>query len=425
MLYLRKIQKVLQSILGGECLMKDRLYNALESRFDEMVEIRRHLHQYPELSFEEVQTPAYIAGFYRNLGIDVRTNVGGRGVVATLTGGKPGKTVALRADFDALPIQEGTGSPFQSKVDGVMHACGHDGHTASLLVLAKALHEMKDELEGNVVFIHQHAEELAPGGAIAMIEDGCLEGVDVIFGTHLWATEPVGEVLYRSGPIMAAADKFHIEIIGKGGHGAQPHLTKDAIVIGSQLVVNLQQLVSRRVDPLHSAVVSVGSFEAKNAFNVIADSASLSGTVRTFDEAARTLLEQELERVIKGTCLTAGADYRFRYERGYPPVVNHPEETEFVAAIAQNIPGVTEVRELPPQMAGEDFSYYLQHIKGTFFFTGALHPDWEFAYPHHHPKFDIDERALLIAAKALGGATLSYLKKTPRLASLGKAKTEG
>src|SRR5690606_29206616 len=189
-----------------------------------------------------------------------QTNVGGNGVVAKINGKHPGKTVALRADFDALPIQDEKDVPYKSTVPGVMHACGHDGHTATLLLHAKVLHELRDELKGEYVLIHQHAEEYAPGGAITMIEDGCLNGVDVIFGTHLWATEPTGTIQFRVGPIMAAADRFEITIQGKGGHGAQPHRTKDAIVCASQLVVNLQQIVSRKVNPIDSAVVSIGSF---------------------------------------------------------------------------------------------------------------------------------------------------------------------
>lgn len=389
--------------------MKDNLYRRLREHYDEMVEIRRYLHQHPELSFQEVKTPAYIADYHRKLGHDVRTGVGERGVVAVLRGGQPGKTVALRADFDALPIQEENDVPYKSKVDGVMHACGHDGHTATLLVLAKVLNNMKDGLAGNIVFIHQHAEELAPGGAIAMIEDGCLDGVDVIFGTHLWAVTPYGTVQHRTGPVMAAADRFEITIRGEGGHGAQPHLTKDAVVVAAQLVTNLQQLVSRRVDPIDSAVLSVGNFVAKNAFNVIADTAELGGTVRAFDEDVRSLMEDELERVVKGTCLAADVDYDYTYYRGYPPVVNHPEETALVARLAEDIPGVDTVEEMSPQMGGEDFAYYLQHVPGTFFFTGARHPDWAVAYPHHHPKFNIDERAMLIAAQTLGAAALETL----------------
>ncbi|WP_307794920.1 M20 family metallopeptidase [Alkalihalobacillus sp. BA299] len=389
--------------------MREQLNKGLDSVYSEMVDIRRYLHQYPELSFQEENTPAYIAEFHKKLGHEVKINVGERGVVAILRGSKPGKTIALRADFDGLPIQDEKDVPYKSKVDGAMHACGHDGHTATLLGLAKVFNSMKEQLSGTIVFIHQHAEEYAPGGAIAMIQDGCLDGVDYVFGTHLWATEPLGKIQYRKGPIMAAADRFEVEIHGQGGHGAMPHLTKDAVVIGSQLVTNLQQLVSRRVDPLKAAVLSIGSFEAKNAFNVIADSAKLIGTVRTFDEDIRTKMEQEIKRIVDGTTLAADASATYHYFRGYPAVVNHDEETEVVATIANKVPGVYEVENMTPQMGGEDFAYYLQNVKGSFFFTGARNPEWNVAYPHHHPKFDFDERAMLIAAKTLGHITLHYL----------------
>ncbi len=386
--------------------MKKALFERLDQQYDQMVEIRRYLHQHPELSFKEVKTAAYIADFYKKLGVDLKTEVGGNGVVATIKGKKPGKTVALRADFDALPIQEETNLPFQSLVPGVMHACGHDGHTATLLTVGKVLHEMKDELAGQYVMIHQHAEEYSPGGAITMIEDGCLKGVDVIFGTHLWADVPYGTVRYRTGPIMAAADRFEIVIKGSGGHGAKPHETKDAIVVGSQLVTNLQQIVSRRVDPIDSAVVSIGSFLADNAFNIIADRATLKGTVRTFDENVRDVIEGEIKRIVKGTCLTAGCDYDIIYHRGYPAVVNHEEETNFLAQVARDVPEIQTVEEAKPEMTGEDFAYYLQHVKGTFFFTGAKPDGVDVAYPHHHPKFDINEKALLIAAKTLALAAV-------------------
>lgn len=408
--------------MNGVELMLKRLYELLEQHYEEIVDIRRHLHQHPELSFEEVETPKYIAAYHSKLGHEVRIGVGGRGVVATLKGGRPGKTVALRADFDALPIQEENDVPYKSKVDGVMHACGHDGHTATLLVLAKVLNQLKDELEGNIVFIHQHAEELAPGGAIAMIEDGCLDGVDVIFGTHIWATSPVGVIGYRSGPALAAADRFHIQIQGKGGHGAQPHLTKDSIVIASQLVVNLQQIVSRRVDPIDSAVLSVGSFEAKNAFNVIADTVQLTGTVRTFREEVRVIIENEIKRITEGTCLAADANFTYQFVRGYPATVNHKEETEFVANLATTVPGVNKTVEMELQMGGEDFSYYLEKVPGTFFITGAQIAEREVTYPHHHPKFDIDEKGLLVAANVLGASTLTYLKnRGVTIAELEKA----
>lgn len=389
----------------------EKLFTLLDANYNEMVGIRRHLHEYPELSFEEVETPSYIATFHRELGHVVREGVGGRGVVAILRGGKPGKTVALRADFDALAIQEENDVPYKSKIAGKMHACGHDGHTATLLGLAKALNAMRDQIEGNVVFIHQHAEEVAPGGAKPMIEDGCLEGVDVIFGTHLWAPTPLGEILVKDGAIMAAADKVEITVQGKGGHGAEPHHSIDAVTLASQFVVNAQQLVSRRIDPLKSAVLTIGHFEAINPFNVIADRVALAGTIRTFEEEVRIQMEQELEAVLNATCLAFGASYEYRYTRGYPPVYNHQRETEFLAQLASTVPGVDQVITCPPFMIGEDFAYYLEKVPGTFFFTGAKKPEWETAYPHHHARFNFDERAMLIAAKTLGKATLTYLKE--------------
>ena len=386
----------------------------LAAEYEEMVAVRRYIHERPELSFEEVHTPAYIANYHRELGLEVREGVGDRGVVATLRGGKPGKTVALRADFDALAITEQTNLPFASKNLGAMHACGHDGHTASLLVLAKVLAPLKEQLTGNIVFIHQHAEEIAPGGAISMIEDGCLEGVDVIFGQHLWAPTPLGQVLVNEGPIMAAADRFEITVQGLGGHGAEPHNSIDAIVTTAHFITQLQTLVARRVNPLQSAVVSVGHLEALNPFNVIADTVQLKGTVRIFNEDVRALLEKEIEQLLASVCAGAGATYQYEYVRGYPPVVNHAKETRFVADIAAQIPEVEEVIDCPPFMIGEDFAYYLQHVPGTFFMTGAKNPAWEVAYPHHHAKFDFDERAMLIASKVLGEATLKYLDESSK-----------
>lgn len=392
--------------------MLQKIWEQLENYYDEMVEIRRYLHQYPELSFKEDKTAQYIISFYEKLGIPVNGNVGGNGVVAKISGGKPGKTVALRADFDALPIQDEKEVDYKSKVPGVMHACGHDGHTATLLVLAKVINACKEELSGNFVFIHQHAEESNPGGAKAMIEAGCLENVDAIFGTHLWATLPTGTVSYKAGPMMAAADEFKVKIQGQGGHGAQPHKTKDSLVTASQLVINLQQIISRKVNPIHNAVVTVGYFESGNAFNVIADTATIGGTVRTFDLETQALIKEELERVIKGTCYTANSTYEFGYDDGYPAVVNHPEETTFLARCAENIPGVL-VQEGEPELTGEDFSYYLQHVKGTFFFTGAMPETNGPTYPHHHPRFDINEKAMLIAAKTLGSAAINYNISVP------------
>ncbi|WP_017727665.1 M20 metallopeptidase family protein [Halalkalibacterium ligniniphilum] len=392
-------------------MLKERLLERLEELYPEMVSLRRYFHQNPELSFQEVHTPNTIADYLEELGIEVRRGVGGRGVVGTLHGTKPGKTVAIRADFDALPIQEETKCDYQSKVPGVMHACGHDGHTASLLVLAKALSEEREQLAGKIVFIHQHAEEVTPGGAIEMIADGCLDGVDVIFGTHLWSTSPYGEIGYRSGAIMAAADSFEINIQGKGGHGASPHETVDSIVVASSYVQSVQQIISRNIDPLKSAVISFGAFQSGGPFNVIADSAKLIGTVRTFEEEVQEDIIAKLERHAKGICDAAGASYSFDYRKGYPAVINHADETQLVKQQAINIIGKDNVREMEPVMGGEDFAYYLQEIPGAFFFTGAGNAEKGIVFPHHHPKFDIDERAMLLAAKILASVTLQYLEK--------------
>ena len=385
-----------------------RINERLDEHYEEMVEIRRYLHMNPELSFQEEETAAYIAQYYDRLHIPTRTHVGGHGVLAFIEGASPGPTIALRADFDALPIHDEKDVPYRSTKPGVMHACGHDGHTATLLVLAKILHEHRDQLKGKIVLIHQHAEEYAPGGAKPMIEDGCLDGVDVIFGTHLWSSEPCGTVLYKSGNFMAAADRFSIQVQGKGGHGAQPHLTKDAVLIGSQIVANLQQVVARKVNPIDSAVVSVGGFVAENAFNVIADSAVLTGPARSFEESARHIIEREIEQVVKGVCHMHDASYTYEYVRGYPAVKNHPAPTEYIAEIAKQTEGVTEVKEAETQMGGEDFAYYLQHVPGTFFYTGAMPENSQDVYPHHHPKFDINENAMPVAAKVLAHAVLSY-----------------
>ena len=379
----------------------------LATHFTEMVDIRRYLHQYPEVSYNEIKTAHYIANYYKDLPYEVRTEVGGRGIVAILKGDKPGPTVALRADFDALAIEEQTGLPFASKVPGVMHACGHDAHTATLLVIARVLAKHQSLIEGTIVLIHQFAEEISPGGAIAMIEDGCLEGVDAIFGTHIWATEELGHIRTKAGPIMAAADGIDIIIQGRGGHGSEPHLTKDAVLTAAQFITNAQQIVSRRINPLHPAVVSIGNIVAENPFNVIADCAVLSGTVRTFDEDTRQQIKAEIDKVLYGVCAMTEATYRYTYTEGYPALVNHEHEATHILQVAALIDEVTNVSVCEPYMSGEDFAYYTQHIPGAYFFTGAK-PLGDTTYPHHHPKFDIDERAMLIAAKTLCLAALTY-----------------
>lgn len=378
----------------------------IEAMYPQMVEWRRHLHQYPELSFEEVETPKMIAGILEGYGIETRTNVGGRGIVGTIYGAKPGKTIALRADFDALPIKDEKDVPYKSKVDGVMHACGHDGHTATLLAVAKVLSENRHLLSGNVVLLHQHAEEKVPGGAIAMIEDGCLEGVDLVFGTHLSSNTPTGTYSYSKGYATAAADVVQIQIQGKGGHGSAPHQTIDAVAIGAHLVTQLQYIVSRQVDPQKSAVLSIGSFHAGNAGNVIADSAELKGTVRTFDEQVRAHMKREIANIVSGISQSLHAECTLTYEDGYPAVYNHPAEAEVFSHIIKTSFPDSPVEEVPPMMGGEDFAYYLKEKPGLFFFTGARNEETGASFPHHHPKFDIDERGMLYAAKAL--LTLVY-----------------
>lgn len=378
----------------------------IDDLYPEMVEMRRYLHQYPELSFKEYKTAQYIADFYEELAIPYQTNVGGNGVVATLKGRKPGKTIALRADFDGLPIQDEKDVPYRSKIPGVMHACGHDGHTTTLLTIAKVMKEFQDQLTGTMVFIHQHAEELAPGGAKPMIEAGVLDHVDAVFGTHLWATIPLGILQTSKSNFMAGADRFEIMIQGQGGHGAYPHETKDAILIGSELVVQLQKIVSRRLDPVQTAVLTVGVFEAGNTFNIIADKAKLVGTVRHFNPEVQSQIIAEMKAIIEGVSLSNHATYTFDYHKGYPPLVNHAQEAELVLNAGKKIKEIHTVEEVSSVMGAEDFAYYMLERPGAYFFIGAQKEGNH--YPHHHPKFDFDEQALPIAAKTLIQAYLDY-----------------
>lgn len=349
-----------------------------------------------------------IAEILKSFHIDVKTDVGGRGVIGVIEGGIPGKTMALRADFDALPIQDEKRVSYKSKVPGVMHACGHDGHTATLLGVAKILSDNRDQLSGKIVLIHQHAEEKEPGGAIAMIEDGCLEGVDVVFGTHLSSQMPLGIVGTKAGAMMAAADTFEVKIQGRGGHGGMPHHTVDAIIVATQVINQLQLLVSRKVDPLQSAVLTVGTFHAGQADNIIADTATFTGTIRTLDPEVREYMEKEFRRVVEGICQSLHAEVNIQYKRGYPILINHVAETRHFMTVAEHDLGKERVMEVPPIMGGEDFAYYLEHVPGAFFFTGAGNEEIGATYPHHHPQFDFDERAMLVGGKLLLSLVNSY-----------------
>ncbi|WP_404315658.1 M20 metallopeptidase family protein [Bacillus lumedeiriae] len=389
----------------------EEIYHSLENNFEDTVKMRRYLHQHPELSFEEEETPKLIAQTLREMGIETKEGVGGRGVVGIIRGKKPGKTVALRADFDALPIQDLKEVPYRSTVPGKMHACGHDAHTATLLSVAKALQEKRDALCGTVVLIHQFAEELVPGGAREMIKDGCLDGVDAIFGTHLWSTIPVGQAAFQPQAIMASADHFEVEIIGRGGHGGLPHETIDPIVIGTNWVQLVQQIVSRSVSPLDSAVISVGAFHGGDAFNIIPEKVSIKGTVRTLRADVRQMVEQKMEAILRSLCEGAGASYQYQYVKGYPPVMNHAAETNFVQSCAEEVLGSSNCYITEPLMVGEDFAYYLQKVPGTFFLTGAGNPAKNAVYSHHHPMFDIDEQAMLYAGKILASAAWKFLNE--------------
>ena len=359
-----------------------------------IIDWRRDFHQYPELGFDEHRTSKIIGEALKDMGLAPQMNVGKTGVTADLSFGK-GPTIALRADMDALPMQETSGLDFSSKHDGVMHACGHDGHMAMLLGAAKVLTQNGDSFNGTVRFIFQPAEEGA-GGARYMIEDGCLDGVDEIYGIHVWNYQPVGEVGITDGPVLAAADMFEIKIKGIGGHGAAPQGTIDAVVVASHLVQALQTIVSRNTNPLESTVVTIGTINGGHNFNIIADEVTLSGTARAYTEENRNLIKTRMAEIIDGVAKTFGAEISFDYEDGYPPTINHTDPANKVLKAAERVVG--EKAGMPYlSMGGEDFSYYLQKIPGCFFFVGSAPNDQKlFETPHHCSHFTMDERALLV-----------------------------
>ena len=390
---------------------KKQLMELLESRNDEMIAIRRHLHENPELSFKEEKTAQYIADFYKGKDVEVQTNVGnGYGIIVTIKGEKPGKTIGLRADFDALPIHEETDVPFKSKNDGVMHACGHDGHTAYLLILADCLIQLKSSIAGTIKIIHQHAEETPPGGAKSIVESGVLDDLDLVFGTHLIPAIPTGTIGYRSGYAMAGRTYFKLVIQGKGGHGSSPHQSNDPIVAGAHFVTAIQTVVSRRLNPFEMGVVTIGSFDGRGSFNVIKDSIEIEGDVRYMTTETQQLIEQEIRRITSGIELEFDVDCDLTYTADYPPLYNDPETTEKVVSILENSDdqSIKEVVEIAMNSASEDFSYYLEKVPGTFFNIGCKPKGVEQAYMNHHPKFDIDEDALLISAKSVAEVVCSY-----------------
>jgi len=387
------------------------VYEALENQYSEVVSWRRYLHQNPELSFQESHTPKFIAEKLRSFGIDVKEKVGGNGVLGTLKGNHDGPTIALRADFDALPIKDEKEVPYKSTVDGVMHACGHDGHTSALLGLARVLSGIRDQLHGTIVFIFQHAEEKPPGGAKFMVEDGCLDGVDYVFGAHLDSELHLGKMSVGEGYLMAAVDSFRITIKGKGGHGARPEDTIDSIVIGSELIGKLQQIVSRRISPMKPAVVSVGVFQAGQAFNVIANEARIEGTVRSYEQDVRERIEAEIRAILEGVSQSSHCGYELDYLNGYPALFNPKAEAELVRSLIRGNFGDAALVEAKASMGAEDFAYYLKERPGAFFRVGSRNDNPSTQFPHHHPRFDIDERALLQTQKLFLHIIAHYLIK--------------
>jgi amidohydrolase len=355
---------------------------------------RRYLHQHPELSFHEERTARFIAETLASFGGLEITRPTPTSVVARLKGARPGPVLAMRADIDALPIEERNSHDFVSTNPGVMHACGHDGHTSMMLGAAKVLAGRKDDIAGEVRFVFQHAEELNPGGAEELVKAGVMDGVDMVIGAHLWLPMPYGQVGVRSGALMAAPDNFVITVSGAGGHAAIPHETVDSIAIAAQVITNLQHVVARNVDPLAPAVVSVTRIAGGTTYNVIPGQVELAGTVRTFDETLRAKIPELMKRIVAGITAAHGATFTFEYDRGYRPVHNDERATELLRRAVTRALGSEVLVEATPTMGGEDFSAYQQKVPGSFFFIGARNEERGITNPHHHECFDIDERAL-------------------------------
>ncbi len=368
---------------------------------------RRHLHQHPEPSFQESETAAFIASELEAMGLQPSRPLA-HAVMVDI--GRPGRRrAALRADIDALPLQEETGLPFASTRPGYMHACGHDGHTAILLGVARLLSSRADSLPGQVRLLFQPAEEVPPGGAEAMIAAGVLDGVDAIAGLHLWATLTSGRAVATPGPAWAAADRFRAVVQGRAAHGAQPHRAIDALEAACRAVCALQTIVSRRVDPVQTAVVSVGTLHAGEAFNIIAGSATLEGTVRAFDEGVRRQVRTAVDDILRQTAAAAGAGLDLEYIDGYPPLVNDPEVTALTHRVAADVLGAGAVQAGPLEMAADDFGRFLQRVPGCYLTLGAGGADPAKAFPHHHPRFTIDEDVLPLGLAILAGVAMEML----------------
>lgn len=380
--------------------------------FPELVKLRRELHQYPELAFQEFKTSERIAKELNKLKVKVKKGIAKTGVVGMLEEKKNGRTVALRADMDALPILEQTDFPYKSKNKGVMHACGHDLHMTCVIGTATILSELKDELKGNVKFIFQPSEEVQPGGAKPMVEAGVLKNPNVsgIFGLHCDSAIPVGKIGVRDGPMMAQADDFDIVVKGKGGHGARPHDGVDAIVVASQIIQALQTIPSRKISPVEPVVISIGKIEGGTARNIICDRVILKGTARSLSQEVARKIPTLLKEIASGIAKSAGATVEVDYHVGYPVLINYPDASDLARSVISKMYGREAVFEIiKPMMGAEDFAYYLQKVPGSFLRLGIRNPAKDAIHPWHHPKFTVDEDAIKIGASILAGIAFDFL----------------
>lgn len=382
-----------------------------EKYLQHMINLRETIHMYPEDGFSEFTTSKIIIEELEKLGIKVQKNVAKTGVVGLIEGKYPGKTVLLRADMDALKIQEQADVEYKSKIDGMMHACGHDGHVAGLLGAAMILNELKDNLHGNVKLVFQPAEE-RDGGALPMIEEGVLENpkVDAAFAAHLWGYLNEGEVHLKEGAMMASPDIFNIKVIGKGGHGAVPQESIDPIVITCQIVNSLQTIVSRKINPLDPVVITCGRIQGGDCHNVIPNEVELEGTIRTFNEETRNWVPKVMEDLIRGITTSQGAAYEFKYEPKYPALINDKYMTSFAKESLKKVVGEENVFDLKePNMGGEDFAYFAQKVPSAFIFVGIANNKIE-PVIHHNPYFKWDSKNVGILAQSLSQIAIDYLK---------------
>jgi amidohydrolase len=395
--------------------LEEKIKTLSRELFSSLVKLRRELHQYPEMAYTEYKTSGVVARELKKLGIEVKKGVAKTGVVALLNKNKKGKTVALRADMDALPVTERTGLPFKSKNPGRMHACGHDVHMSCVIGAAKILSKLKDELPGKVKFIFQPSEEVTPGGAYPMIKAGVLKNPEVngIFGLHSDSSIPVGKIGVKDGPMMAQADDFDITIIGKGGHGARPQDGIDAIVVASAVIQALQTIPSRRISPLKSVVISVGIIEGGTARNIICDKVILKGTARTLEKGITEKIPRLLKEIVAGVTQGYGADFELNYYEGYPVLVNNPDMTDLVRDSVINLFGreaLFEVKE--PMMGGEDFAYFLKEVQGSFIRLGIRNEKIGAVHPWHHPEWKVDEKAIEIGSSLLAQVAFDFLRSS-------------